>query len=609
MEVPTVRIKQKDLQNFVSFVYQHEQQLNRFGAIKIQLNNDCKLALRKRKKTMSSLITKQIIKKNKEEPIYIVQKMTDYDEIISQSSSAIDESTFWSSLSCINSKEQRSTNSSILHNKSYFLQKMSSSHFNLNRIPQQSLLKLGGKKVTSLFVPHIRRSHGPGAIFPLTSTPHYLFSVDYHHEGGVHHWYIIPAHKRETLRRALSQENYSVCLEHGQILVDPLVLDKHHIPYYRVIQQPNEFVVLSAGTLTQSFAEDSSWHESVAFALPSWVVEGHAYASIPPCHCHASQEYLLQAINMDLFRPEHIQKYITSHLSSIVIDNLLTSKDFYGRDEVTKKTPHGTETKLLNVPTLTPTFMTPIVRLQPIVTNLESSPTTLTTSLHSNFYCTEDKKKAADDSSQSQCETLNLQCLECDNVSSMTAFPCVPDTTTDQYLMDTDPSSMASVENEKAILDYLSQLSSTSAESYSFSEAFDYSSDVTLSSSSSSSSFLAFSKLQLENVEEPSMNDTARTFSQSSQASMSKTLFIRVSQIPSSVSQNQLEQLFPQSTSIKYRQGKTTRDRVGLGYENIFADAQAVAWFVEMNYAIPNFFNNIKESNWGTQTLHMRTHN
>jgi RNA recognition motif-containing protein len=40
-----------------------------------------------------------------------------------------------------------------------------------------------------------------------------------------------------------------------------------------------------------------------------------------------------------------------------------------------------------------------------------------------------------------------------------------------------------------------------------------------------------------------------------------------VGQIPGSVTRNQLLKLFPQATSINYRQGKITRDRVKLGYE------------------------------------------
>jgi hypothetical protein len=52
MNVPTFQINKNDLQNLVSFIYQHEQVLKEFGAIKIQPNIDCKFALKKRKKNL-----------------------------------------------------------------------------------------------------------------------------------------------------------------------------------------------------------------------------------------------------------------------------------------------------------------------------------------------------------------------------------------------------------------------------------------------------------------------------------------------------------------------------------------------------------------------------
>ncbi|CAF1548142.1 unnamed protein product, partial [Rotaria sordida] len=64
---------------------------------------------------------------------------------------------------------------------------MSRSYFDMHRLPHQSLLKLGGTKVTRQFIPCVRRAHGPGSIFPMTSAQQRLFSIDYHHEGGAHH--------------------------------------------------------------------------------------------------------------------------------------------------------------------------------------------------------------------------------------------------------------------------------------------------------------------------------------------------------------------------------------------------------------------------------------
>ncbi|CAF1240476.1 unnamed protein product [Rotaria sordida] len=197
---------------------------------------------------------------------------------------------------------------------------MSRSYFDMHRFPHQSLLKLGGTKVTRQFIPCVRRAHGPGSIFPMTSAQQRLFSIDYHHEGGAHHWHIIPTGEREILQGIIDQYKPTICLDHGQLLIDPLILDKNHIRYHRVIQHPNEFIVLSAGTLAQSFTEDASWSESVAFALPSWIEEGHANVSVPRCQCDIPRDFLPEIIDVTLFRPEFIRRYINSHLN-VTTDN------------------------------------------------------------------------------------------------------------------------------------------------------------------------------------------------------------------------------------------------------------------------------------------------
>ncbi len=328
MDIPTLQINQKDLQNFVSFIYEHERLLKEFGAIKIQLNTDCKLALKKRRKNlMLNPMMEQITKMNKDESVYFMQKVDHIAKSTQQKSLLSDESSFWASLSC-SSNERRQTNISILANKSFFSQKTSRLYFDIHRLPNQSLLKLAGRKVVRQFVPYVRRAHEPGSIFPLTSAHQRLFSVNYHHEGGAHYWYVIPTSERQVLQKIIGHQNPSICLDHGQILIDPSVLDKNHIRYYRTIQRPNEFIVLSAGTLAQSFTEDASWSESIDFALPGWIEEGYANVSVPPCQCKISQEFLPETIDVRLFTHELIQRYITSHLNIINNDKLPTLKGF-----------------------------------------------------------------------------------------------------------------------------------------------------------------------------------------------------------------------------------------------------------------------------------------
>ena len=314
MDAPTLQINGNQLQNLLTFLYQHQRLLKEYGAIKIQLDASCKLALKKqRKNIILHPVTEQIIKISKDERIYIVKEGDRIDEPTKQTSSITDECELWSSLSCSNSGRYR-TGTSVLQDTSFFLRKKTSrSFFNIYRLSDQSVRS----KVTHKSVPSIRRTHGPGAVFPLTSAQKHLFPLYYHHEGGAHHWYIIPHRERTLLRTIIDKQNLSICLDHGRILICPSMLDKYHIRYHRIIQHPNEFVVFSPGTLAQSFVEDASWSESIEFALPGWIQDDYASITDPSCQCNISQNSLPKTIDITSFRHELVQQYITTDESLV----------------------------------------------------------------------------------------------------------------------------------------------------------------------------------------------------------------------------------------------------------------------------------------------------
>jgi len=150
-----------------------------------------------------------------------------------------------------------------------------------------------------------------------------LFSIDYHHEGGNRQWYIIPADERQKLELILKDQNSSICLEHKNLLINPSVFDKYHIQYHPVIQHPNEFVVLAAGALAQGFSENASWNETILFALPSWLQDGHANAQISPCNCCVNRASIPEPIDISQFRYELVQRWITKNLSLPINDKVL----------------------------------------------------------------------------------------------------------------------------------------------------------------------------------------------------------------------------------------------------------------------------------------------
>lgn len=192
---------------------------------------------------------------------------------------------------------------------------MARSYFDIHRLPASSLLRLGGKALTNQFVPTVTRATTTGAIFRLTTAKQHLLSIHYHHEGGQNHWYIIPSSERQNLQRILNQYNTAVCLDHGQIVIDPSVLDKYHVRYHRIIQNPNEFIILSAAALSQSFTTSANWGESIVFALPSWIEKAHHLGSNLRCRCSIPYNQLSPMIDMSLFESNHLYQFITSYLS------------------------------------------------------------------------------------------------------------------------------------------------------------------------------------------------------------------------------------------------------------------------------------------------------
>jgi hypothetical protein len=208
---------------------------------------------------------------------------------------------------------------SILPKQSFFLKRVHRSDFDIHQLPRQSLLRLCDDNILQQFVPSLIRTDGPGAIFPLACARQRLFSFNYHHEGGVRYWYIIPASEREALEHAFQGQMTSNCLEHGQVLIDPLMLDKYNIRYYRITQQPNEIVALAAGVLSQSFNGDATWSESIDFALPSWLDDGHASARTS-CSCKSNLITTPETIDVKVFNPVLVQQYITNNLHIIIGD-------------------------------------------------------------------------------------------------------------------------------------------------------------------------------------------------------------------------------------------------------------------------------------------------
>ncbi|CAF0912182.1 unnamed protein product [Adineta steineri] len=107
----------------------------------------------------------------------------------------------------------------------------------------------------------------------------------------------------------ISKTNPSRCIEHDEILIDPLLFNKYNIKYKKVTQNPHEILILSSGILSQSFTQDEIQCESIDFALPSWFYDQFTENS-SLCHCKlSSSSNKDESIDLNLYNHETIQRY------------------------------------------------------------------------------------------------------------------------------------------------------------------------------------------------------------------------------------------------------------------------------------------------------------
>lgn len=316
MNVPTLTADPSALWNIAEFIFKHESTLTEYGALKIQMTPDCALASKKRKPSEFQKTTQKCERVHNNTPIYTVKShRLNNSTGLRWQRSTIDEHQFWSSISRSNS-DLNQPDVSELHDKSLFYDRLHRKYFSLHHVPRQSLLQLLNNN-SSKFLPKLFLAHGPGAIFPLAPSQYGLSSLVFHHGGGDRYWYVIPPSERNHLQKLVDQNSSSHCLHHGNLLIDPSILDKHNIRYHRIIQCPTEFVVVSSGALTQSFTTHISWTESCLLGLPSWIRDGHAHAHLSLCRCQEKDKTVAENINLSIFSEIHIQQFIMVNFTSL----------------------------------------------------------------------------------------------------------------------------------------------------------------------------------------------------------------------------------------------------------------------------------------------------
>ena len=322
IDVPTIKAKPNDLNKMVTFIYSYEQDLRKYGALKIEQNDRCKHALKKRQKPTYSVVKRQTVTRSSHSnDIFLVQTQPCPSVLTCDKSVPTDADEFWKSVCQTFDEENEQPNISNYPGKSFYSKQGHHDGFNMYRIPSQSLLQVGGKKVTNQFVPTLVQTYRAGAVFPLSTACQCLLSLHYLHQGATRHWYVIPADERPSLEKILMERNIPICFNHQSLLFEPDFLDTHSIQYFRITQDPGQFVVLEAGTLAQSYCTGASWSETIDFALPSWLECDRVHSYTASCACNKKHHRILSPIDVALFRSELVNRYITTCLKRVLDDD------------------------------------------------------------------------------------------------------------------------------------------------------------------------------------------------------------------------------------------------------------------------------------------------
>ncbi|CAF3764407.1 unnamed protein product, partial [Adineta steineri] len=295
----------------LKYLYQNQPLLKENGAMKLIPTSNFKNLLKKTPINIPLCSTIQQVKQiDKENLIYSIKtnSLNENKEILKENISISDE-IFWLLLPN-GSNTQNISSISIINDQSMFLKRVYRDQFDFHQLPYRSLLKLSGKNFCKQYSSTLIKAHGPAAIFPLSSNKQNLCQLNYHHEGGVRYWYIIPYEERKKFDNIFKETNPSICLEHDKILIDPLLFQKYNIKYKKVIQYPHEILILSSGILSQSFTQDEILCESIHFVLPSYFYDQFNKNS-SLCHCKLSSNlHKDKSIDFNLYNYENIQKYL-----------------------------------------------------------------------------------------------------------------------------------------------------------------------------------------------------------------------------------------------------------------------------------------------------------
>ncbi|CAF1497754.1 unnamed protein product [Adineta steineri] len=333
-DIPTLSINDDEIKDLLKYLYKNESLLKENGAIKLIPTSNFKNLLKKTLMNVPLCSTIQQVKQiGNDDLIYSIKtnSLNENKEILNENILLNDE-TFWLLLPN-GSNTENISNISIINGQSLFLKRVERDEFDFHDLPFKSLLKLSGKKFCKKYSSTLIKAHGPGAIFPLSANKQNLYQLNYHHEGGIRHWYIIPSDERKKFEKVFQENKPSICVEHDEIIINPSFFNKFNIKYKKVTQKANEILILASGILSQSFTQDEILCESIHFGLPSWVFDQFTRNS-SLCRCGIRYWYVIPSEER-----KKLEKVFQENKPSICVehDEIIINPSFFDKFNIKYK--------------------------------------------------------------------------------------------------------------------------------------------------------------------------------------------------------------------------------------------------------------------------------
>lgn len=136
-----------------------------------------------------------------------------------------------------------------------------------------------------------------------------LGAISFLHYGKAKIWYVVPNYELEKLENLMNSFGISsnvICKKlskHKSLMVPPSVLKQNGIKFTRIIQKPNEFVVIFPGSYHSGLNCGNNIAEGINFGCDSWLEE---YPKFTLCDCKKFNKHTLgiKHIFDDLYKKE-----------------------------------------------------------------------------------------------------------------------------------------------------------------------------------------------------------------------------------------------------------------------------------------------------------------